>query len=244
VLARVRAPAVETYLRELCDANEVASWEPDKAPGWAAPLTALAAFAGLDERLAASWRHDLESREPAPDLWRRVVELCVAKRPDEALGAWLDARPPAAGTLRELGRTALPRARTWLRSLADARHLGERWFALGELAVAGDADARAELRAACEAGLYGVVDSATTAALTRGEGLAAVPFWIAELETNCCRSATYATHLGELLEGDPLDGDGSPFATRGARTRAFWQRFHDRLAWSAIEDRWVVGPRP
>jgi len=212
-LAEVRTPEVEAFLR---------------ATGG---LGALAVRHGLPAELRIDW-------EDAPEEARDLVR---EGRPTDALAAWLEAFPDA--TPRGLGLVEDGRVRRHLERLRDRRGLEARAWALGELTLMGDEAARAEYWSAMREGRYRWVDEAGARERTLGHDLSTIPFWISELETNCCRFNVVASTLEDLFGHDFSRMRYHVFHTAAEVARNWWEHHGGRFAWSRIGERFVPAPR-
>jgi hypothetical protein len=199
-------------------------------------VAALAMLHGLSEDAAgALWFDD----EPCP---RAAAEAVLAGRPVEGVAAVLAARPDDPhGNVAALDD---PRVRAYLVSLRERRDLGHYWYATGQLAVLGDADARAEFWGAMQEGRYRIIDSAEFFDRTLGWDLAAtMPFWIDEARSQCCRLVTGGGDILERVLGLDNGSFSSPWRTPYRRAKEIWDSAGGRFVRSRIAGHWVPAPR-
>ena len=76
--------------------------------------------------------------------------------------------------------------------------------------------------------------------MTLGEDLTTIPFWISELETNCCRGATAGVVFDDLFG---IDVDHHHAVTAAERMRLWWARNGSNLVPSRIAGHLVPGAR-
>jgi hypothetical protein len=231
-LARSACPEVEAFLRRR--ALDPEAGEDDAR----AAEVALAVLHGLPLWPAESV---VSARLEEPDR-RRVRALVLDGRPIDAL--LLAAQPELAGreptvALAGLGLVRDPRVHALLCEFRDRRELGRHTAAVYELAIGGDRAARAEMWGGCEEGRYMWIDDAGADALTLGRDLTTIPFWIREMESNCCRFVPVNSLFRHLLGVEP---DIGPFwaRTRADAARRWWARYGSRLRWSELAGRFVV----
>lgn len=235
-LARSRAPDVVAYLekriREERTAEEGVSTEL---------VAALAVARGLPEDASPAFSLRETPLPPA------AVDAVLDGRPVESLAAVLAAEPDEAHGA--VGAVDDPRVRAYLARLRERRDLGLSWYATGQLAVLGDAAARAEFWGAMQDGRYRIIDESEAFERTLGWDIAAtMPFWIDQLRSQCCRIVTGMS--GDIVE-DVLgvrDGFQSPYRTPYRRARDLWESAGGRFVRSRIltrgnDPRWVPAPR-
>jgi hypothetical protein len=238
VLARSRAPEVGRMLETRVRTALEQGWDRSESN---CTLAALAVFHGLPGEAADAFRH---RQDPAP---RDSVEAVLAGKPVDGLAAILAAEPDRRHG--NVGAVDDPRVRAYLHRLRERRDLGEYWYATGQLAVLGDAAARADFWGAMEDGRYRIMDEAEEFERTLGWDLpATMPFWIGELRSQCCRMVTSgAGDLVEDLLGTEANFD-SPFRTPWRRAKEQWDaaggRFvRSRIAEDGLCPRFVPDPR-
>lgn len=229
LLARIPSPEVEALLRAR------AAKEPWDAEG----LVAYAALHGFQGWSLAGVISDPDETLPDPALRAEFRRLVLEGRPVDALAAVLAARPDHEGG--ELGAVDDPRVRAHLEGLRDRRAPGKHRHAVEQLALAGDAAAREELWSAYRAGRYRWVDEGDYDTMTLGWDLSTIPFWIGELESNCCRFYKPAWVLDNRFGIDPFDFQKS-LAIPADVLRRWWARCGGRLRRSPLAEEFVVGP--
>ncbi len=243
VLARTQHPAVRQHL--LRAASEYELPESGEVVGKAlAPLFAVAAHDGLPEGaasgwIAAIWGDDAKGVAPGFAEWSAKIR---AGKPFEALVACLATMPRDRSYFPGLGLVRDPRVLDFLRGRARRAASGSRYDAIGELAIAGDPDARTEVRAAVRAGHYGWLDSATDRSLTLDYDPATLPGWVEELESNCCRNVAVAGVLEKMLGVDIHDIPDGAALTRAAVIRPLARKFGASAKWSRIAGHRVLVP--
>jgi hypothetical protein len=223
-LARSHGVEVRRLLESRVHAVEASSEDGDGA------IYALAVWHGLPE--AAANAFDVV----APG----VAAAALDGRPVDALALVLAAKPDE--THGDVGAVNDPRVRAYLVRLRERRELGHYWYATGQLAAMGDADARAEFWGAMHDGRYRIVNEADYFDRTLGWDVAAtMPFWIDELRSQCCRIVTGGGDLvGNFLD---IDCFSSEFRTSYRRAKELWDAAGGRFIKSRIADRWVPAPR-
>lgn len=206
-------------------------------------LAALGMTQGLPEASCRGWAGELAGAPPVIaregwDRWRTQTEN------GDALGALLDllaALPAKDAWFRELGLVRDPSVVAALHRARAVPGVSVR-AVIGELALAGDPDARAELAEVRERRLYGWMDDATAPVRTLGPSLELMPYWIGEIETICCRRNGAAWAIEELTGFDTHDMNESGLLTQHDHAAAWWARVGPHLRWSRIADRFVVAP--
>lgn len=198
---------------------------------------ALAALAWSDGvHCDWKWIGSLPSDE-VPEIARLILE----GRGTDALFRAAESEP--GNWLWEIGHVRDPRTVPFLRRLRDRREQDLYVRLTGELALAGDAEARAEVLAAIRDGRYGWIAVLPLHVRDLGDALVMAPVWLAALESNgsLCREvlpwfeATFDVHGGG-------DGCGRE-ATHAARIRAFFDRHGGRFVESRLAGKFVPGPR-
>jgi hypothetical protein len=234
-LARSRAPEVrkllEDRVREALEGREIDDWHSEA-------VSALAVLHGLPETTAEAFFSTSEHHCP-----RAAAEAVLAGHPADALAAILVAAPDEKHG--DVAAVDDPRVRGYLARLRARRDLGCYWYATGQLAVMGDAGARAEFWGAMQDGRYRIMNEADLFERTLGLDLAAtMPFWIEELRSQCCRIVT--SGAGDSVENlfglDPGCFD-SPFRTAYRRAKELWDAAEGRFVISRIAGYRVPEPR-
>ena len=235
-LARTRHPAIRQWLVELAQRNDDEITHDEMVGS----IVAIAALDGLDEAVASGWYGDIshgERIEETDSAWRRLV---LAGKPVEALVAYLDGDVGRSTCFSNLGLVDDPRIRAHLTALRHRADYALRYEVIGQLALNGDLGARAEIQAACKDGRYGWLDNAHDRVLTLGYDAATLPFWVSELESNCCRNVIAEGVFDHMLGFDIHDiQDGAP-VTRLEVVGALVEEFGQHLQWSPIAGRHVI----
>ena len=205
-------------------------------------LTALATLHGLDERLCKGWCERLNQipGEQREKWWSSLAPLVLAGKPESALELWLGTAESAA--FPGLGFSRAPFVTEYLRGLVTAH--GMRPLGVEQLALLGDAQARAEIERVIEHGHYAWIDAMDDDALTDRNDLARIAKLIGLLESNCCLWATVASRLEDVLGDRHVAVPETGVQLRAEVTRAYFERFRQRLSWCAITDRYAVRPVP
>lgn len=166
----------------------------------------------------------------------------------EALELFLELLPrlESEWNIAGVGRVQDPRIRPALERAAAARAFSYPRL-LGQLVLAGDRAARAELWSALRAGRYRwVVDCLDRATHTLGDDPATLAHWIEDLESNCCRIGgcldqifEYGLGVKTYLNGIHEHGVGEPPSRRVRTELSFYGA---RFVWSPLLDRLVPVP--
>ncbi len=187
-------------------------------------FAALAAVEGLDETLVRVLLFELGDLTSGGRLSPAVTALFAeAMRGScrDAVAHYLAGRAPDAEILERSGTIATPEVLAWLARVRDARELFRHAHAIAELALAGDAAARAELQRAHQLQLYPWVDDLPAWTLAIGEERPDPTVWEDALCGNCCSFASVASRLEDLYEVDPFVNE------TGLRSRT--RLLHDRF---------------
>lgn len=232
ILARTRAPEVRNAIVQI-----VRTARPD-ALGDA--LVALAIADGLPEDAAVAF-----GISPPPG---QAVIAALAGRPVDALAALLARNPDDPHG--NVGAVDDPRVRAYLARLRERRDLGHYWYATAQLAVLGDAAARADYWGAMKDGRYRILNESNFFERTLGWDLAAtMPYWIDEARSQCCVLVTSGG--GDILQdllGLPSGTFQSPYRTPYRRAKEMWDAAGGRFVKSRILSndscpRFVPAPR-
>lgn len=230
-LALSRCDAVSEFLRAVVSGDEP---PPRGATRWQA-VWGLARLAGLPEGVA------FELPDGAyGDLEANVAERVLDGRALDAYAALLAAAPDAAW--KGAGDVDDPRVTAYLRRLRDERHLGHHPFAVAELAIQGDAAARAEQEQALGAGHYRWAQHLDARQMTFGWDFETVPALIETVESNDCLSAYPLTALYATF-GLPAHRTIGYGSTEAAACRRWWDEHEGPFVWSRMVEKWVVEPR-
>ncbi len=234
------SPAVRQYLATSL-AGSAAAPIPD---AWAESLAANGQALGLPGRLCASWASELESI-PRSTLQRDFARWrtdMLAGKAIEVLVATLRAVP-----LRQLGCRNLhlckdPRV---LALLAEVRDLpgAQYQVAVSELAAAGDAASLREFEQSLQRACYGWHADLPANLLTLGLDPRWVPYWLGEVETNCCRRIAAGQALEALCGLDVTETGGQCLVTARAWSARWWRRNGRFLRHSELAGRLILGPR-
>ncbi len=229
---RLPVPDVRAFLREHAAG-------PDKES--AQTLESIAAVDGLPEVLD-DW---LPESADAPAVYDEARRLILAERPVDALCALLAADPDFFVT--GLGDVRDPRVVAHLRQLLEKRDVVVYRDVLDELARAGDAAARAELRAGVEEGRYRwITDMTGRQTALGGDPRDVYELWCRQLETNCCVDCCADESYFEHWFGySPTEiAQSTEFRTTAAdAARAWWKVHEGRFVWSDLGERYVPEPR-
>ena len=206
---------------------------------FAEALAALMAAKGLPERTAESLVTYITT---LPELiltkkraaWRRGV---LRGEVDETLVKILRVLP-----MRRFPYLSLVRDAAVIKELRAMRCRpgADIHWAISELAVAGDKEAREEMRKVWSRKIYGWADSSSRYSRVLDADLDAVSAWIEEVETNCCRRIVANGALDEFLGYSVFAGYG--LRTQHAAAVEWFARFRARLRWSHLARAYVIGP--
>ncbi len=210
--------------------DEFAAGEP-----LARALRWMAVLGGVSTKLAGAMA-DCERSEEVDALVRAAL---ADGRTMDALVALLPAL--RAADIRDLGLVSDPRVQEFLRGLRDQRETKFHAVAIGELARSGDAAAKEELRAVIVAGRYRWLDDEDAAVLSFERDLREMPWWIGELESNCCR-AVVARRVLEDMFGWELPGMSDCISTDAALVRRRFDAAKGQFAFSAIANCFLPAP--
>lgn len=226
LLARSPCPAVEAHV-----AGALAACKPDDAEARRDAIVALAELRGVaPETVDFLLRehddvHDAAAHRAMCDAV--AADLRAGDGPG-AIARLLAAMPDRLGG--PLWRVDTPAVRAHLTRLQARRELKLYAFATAQLAALGDPAARAEAETAMRAGRYRWMDSVLgpdEALSTFGYDFArTIPFWLDQLESNCCRRVL-ATCVFEGAFGlEPEVGEGV-CETPATRMRRWWAEHRD-----------------
>jgi len=216
LLARSPCPAVESHLRK---ENAV---------------KALAILQGILEWTASSLIPD-HAVEPVPgEALRR--DMIRAGRARDALHDFL-ARDPDR-YIRSLWRIDTPQVRAYLKRLQKRRQAELYAWATAQLACMGNEKARAETLAVLHAGRYRWMEEVCEdkdLATLGYDFKATLPFWIRELESNCCRRSIAQNVFEDLFGLEPELEDRGFYEIPADRMRRWWKRYGNaRMVWSHV----------
>jgi hypothetical protein len=208
-------------------------------------LAAAGMVHGLPESVARDFARDLVLAEgdaaaaihkhfPA---WRECV---LAGDPVDALVAFLAIEQPAHLHFSDLGTVDDDRVRDLLRLVRATPGSNVQW-AIGELALAGDFEAKRELDEMRVRSLYGWFDDASADVRTLGKSTDLVPWLLGEIETICCRRNGAAWALEELTGFDAWAQPEHALVTQHAWAARWWGEVGERLRWSRLARKFVVG---
>jgi len=176
-----------------------------------------------------------EGLEPA-DACRKLL---LEKKPAEAVLAQVRAVPGVY--LAGVGRVKDGRIRAWLEKLRRNRE--DYASATGQLMLMGDADARRETWAVMTTGRYRWVDNADVEVMTLDYDFATIPFWISELESNCCRFVVVAQIFEDLFGIDLDDFRVTMRSTPSEIVAEFFERHRGHLVGSRMAGHFVPAAR-
>jgi hypothetical protein len=199
-------------------------------------LHAVAVRFGLPPEVALT--EDL-GRRIEEEAWEKFERTVRAGRPVDALVDLLRAHP--GEPVWHVGLIDDPRIREHLREVRDRRELDLYHWATTELAMAGDPEAKKEHWAAITAGRYRWVDDSDALDLTLGGDLGTIPFFLDELESNCCRFASVGCVFEDLFGIDPGGLAWHPRTNAVKALRAWWAANEGRLVRSRITGKYVPG---
>jgi hypothetical protein len=239
---RIAATANETIVSHLRTLLADASWPTGQETG--ARVAALAAAAGVPTRLCFSLAQELGelSADNLAAARQQLREPLLAGDGALAMTRYLAARPLDRGSLDGLWELPGPAGRAYLQRYRDEREHKLYCWATGELARAGDAEARREVESAIERRLYGWIDGLDDDVLTDGKSLERVPLLLRQVESNCCTFAVIATAIEQVFECDPFVPEQG-VRSRPDLVRDAWQQAQGRLGWSKIAARWLIAPK-
>ncbi|MHC4079388.1 MAG: hypothetical protein ACYST0_13215, partial [Planctomycetota bacterium] len=228
-LAQIKSPKVESFLRRLAKAND-----PESTCG---RVHALAVHYGLP--VSVGWERKL--RKVDDEVFEKVRQLVLDQKPVDALVHLLHSIDEADSFyLANLGLVRDPRVTKYLEQVQGRRHLGLYAWATSQLGIQGQAKAREEFWQGCLIGRYRWIDNNNVRALTLNHDLLTIPFWLRELETNCCRRNSANQVFEDLFGLDLLEHNKALPEVQQARE--FWERNRDSLRWSRIKGHYVAGP--
>ncbi|MEO6596427.1 MAG: hypothetical protein ABIP94_16880 [Planctomycetota bacterium] len=244
--ARIRLASASVGGKAVVGLSTEALAQTKWAPSWrdAGTLAGAMAAGGLDVGLCLSLADDWQEAEPSrfAAVLDAVLEPLRANDARKALRGWLAKGPELVSAIDALWTFDDPAARAYLARARDEReHNLHRW-AIGELARAGDPDARAVVEHVIKARLYGWLDTFDDDVLTDGKSLARVPLLMTQVDSNCCTYAVVATALEHVFELEAFVNELGALR-RPDVVRAAWQRSEGHLRWSQIADRWLFLPQ-
>ncbi|MCE9637540.1 MAG: hypothetical protein K8T90_17710 [Planctomycetes bacterium] len=238
-LARSDGPEVRDVLGSL--ARDSASSQPEVQ---ATAIAALAVCQGLPEDAARSLSRELQLENVSESLRRAVRDAVFAGRVTDAVALVLDHAPyEQFDDVHLVGDH--PPIRAYLSGLRKRRDIGLYAWATAELALLGDAAARAETEAALSDMRYRWLEQLSWRQIAMGDPVAVAPVWIEGLAGNCCSEADI---VGTFFDGafgwEPRWGQlGSPSVLPVDEARAWWARAGGRFVTSRIAGHLVPAPR-
>ena len=197
---------------------------------------ALAAIEGVDEDLAASVLDDDQLVDAALDRFVRDARTSGGRA---AVVNFVSSRLAPSTVLRRSGSLDAPSVRTWLERARDDRASGRYAEAVAELALMGDAAARAELRRAQDLGLYTWFDDLPDWALDFEVDPPDPERWFDDLAGNCCAFAAVASRLEDRYEIDAFVSE-SGLRSRVAVLREVFARHAHDWHYSRCARKWVI----
>ncbi len=173
--------------------------------------------------------------DPLPDPLPAPAEI------ERRFTAYLQTTP--SDVPYDLWRIDRPAVRTFLQRVRDRRSLGLYAEATAQLASMGDDAARAESLRALRAGRYRWVDTVFAdahVAIFGDDIKGMIPFWLDELESNCCRAVIARGVFEKLFGLDPHVLGDTGGETESTRMRRWWAAHeHDEFRFSRIANRWI-----
>jgi len=227
-LAKIKSSKVEAFLRRRAMTKD--------SKTQSRYLHALAVHYGLPE--SVGWERRLDPADDA--VFNKARQLVLDKKPIDALVHVLRSLEESESYVRDLGLVRDPRVTKYLEQVQSRRYLGRYVWATSQLGIQGNSKAREEFWNGCLIGRYRWIDNSNVRALTLNYDLETIPFWLTELETNCCRRNN-ASQVFEHLFGLDLYRDNQVFP-EVVPARAFWERYRNNLKWSRIKGHYVPGP--
>lgn len=242
--AEVRDPAWTTRLRA---AAKDETWYP----GWetAGRIGALAAAGGIDKRLALEFAQALQSLDI--DVLRQLREdllpNLLAGNGAAAIESFVRSRGLETEPFVFLWLLPGKFGREWLQRCRLEREYGHYAWATGELARAGDPDAKAEVESAIARRLYGWIDELAVDELTDGSSLDRVPLLLEQVDSNCCTFAVVGSALEDMFEVEAFQSEygllSRPELLKRAWARSQGNLSQGKLAWSNIASKWLIAPK-
>jgi DNA-binding phage protein len=188
-LARSTSPAVVDYLRQRLEEGE-------------GSLRALALAQGLPARAGGMASQALDAVED-DEVETRIRSLVIEGDPISALVEALKSLDADEGVgFSGLGTIKDPRVVAWLEKVRAQRHRGLYAAATAELSMMGVPEARAETWTSIRVGRYGWLNNLEEAAATDGYDPQTIPWWISELESQCCRIITGSAIFPDLIDDE------------------------------------------
>lgn len=208
-------------------------------------LAAVAMVHGLPESVAQGWAGEMQGAQDEQEARLRALfpmlrERVLAHDPADALVMSLATVPPMDLRLHDLGLVDDDRVRELLLKVRNTPGSSVQW-AIGELALAGDFAARRELDEMRVRHLYGWFDYASNSVGTMGRTLDYVPYLLGEIETICCRRNGAASALRDLTGFDAWQQPEHSLTTQHDHAARWWREVGERLRWSDLAQRFVVG---
>jgi hypothetical protein len=166
-----------------------------------------------------------------------ITPVLVEKDKMEARGG------PGLGPNALILRKPGPDTRELLEKCRRERHHGLYWPATADLAILGDAAARAEFLAMLREDRIGILDlgyRSIPVTFTLNGDPEALAYWRSRVGSNCCLWFYAEEALGRWYPTMPTaesrvgDPDGNE-----ERVRLWWEKWKDRLRWSRLADGWV-----
>ncbi len=219
----------------------------EKAPipkQWMKHLTAYCRALGLPNGLCWTWTSALKNipKDIVQRDYSQWREAVLAGKATDVLIATLRAMPLRSLDFSYLSQVKDPRVIELLREVCDLQGANYQW-AITELAASGDKDARQVFQLCLDRSYYGWHEYLDGRLLTLGQDRSLIPYWIGEAESNCCRRV----HAGQALESifgiDVTETGDRSLLTARAWAESWWRRNAERLRWSDLAGRYIIGPR-
>ncbi len=240
LLARCGTAAVRHLLEEELRRLTIGDGGPSSEACDLLAATALALDLPAD--VARRWSEDLRARRGEEAVRERFERWRGMVLEGDGVGALLDdcaTVPPESLYVYGLGQIDDDRVRELLRKVRSTPGAAVQ-AAIGELALAGDWQARQEIDELRHRHVYGWFDDATSLVRAGGRTLDLVPWLLGELETNCCRRNSAASALEFLYGFETHAMPEHALRTQAARAREHWRAIGEHLRWSELANRFVV----
>ncbi len=211
---------------------------------WREHLTAYCRALGMPAKVCRQWEYAL--RLVPKDIVQRDYSqwqhALLAGKVNDVLFATLRSMSLRSLSFEHLSTVKDPRVVELLREVCNLQGANYQW-AITELAATGDKGAGQVFQQSLDRSYYGWHENIDGRLLTLGLDRSLIPYWIGEIESNCCRRIAAGQALDALCGIDVTDTGNRCLLTARDWAEAWWRRNAERLRWSDLAGRYIIGPR-